>query len=77
MGPVTPRFKEHLGTTDIGIIKMRRHMLKEATGLQDGVIPGSAQNGKVFSVRATDVLLSPDADWMNDDKVKELMQTAW
>ncbi len=77
MGSITPRFKEHLGTTDIGIIKMRRHLLQQAIALQEGIIPGSAKDGRVYSVRATDVLLGPDADWMNDPKVGDLMRTTW
>ncbi|MEX2599593.1 MAG: aromatic ring-hydroxylating dioxygenase subunit alpha, partial [Dehalococcoidia bacterium] len=77
MGPITPRFKEHLGTTDIGIIKMRRRLLKECTALQDGEEPYTASHGEAYNVRATDVLLPLNADFMDNEKVTELMTPAW
>ncbi len=77
MGPITPRFREHLGTTDIGIIKMRRRLLQECTALQDGEEPYSATHPDVYSIRATDVLLPMGADWMGDTKVKDLMTATW
>ena len=77
MGPITPRYNEHLGTTDIGIIKMRRRLLTEMTGLQDGTEPYSASHPDVYNVRATDVLLAPDASMVEDPKVKELMTATW
>ena len=77
MGPITPRQNEHLGTTDVGIIKMRRRLLNEMTALRDGVEPHSASNPGVYNVRATDVLLNRDASFVQDPKVKELMTTTW
>ena len=77
MGAITPRMNEHLGTTDIGIIKMRRRLLKEMTALQDGVEPISASDPDVFNVRATDALLPTQASFVDDPKVKELMTATW
>jgi phenylpropionate dioxygenase-like ring-hydroxylating dioxygenase large terminal subunit len=77
MGVITPRQNEHLGTTDIGIIKMRRRLLSDMTGLQDGREPYSASNPEVYNVRATDALLPPEASFVDDPKVKELMTATW
>ena len=77
MGVITPRPNEHLGTTDVGIIKPRRRLLKEVTELQDGVEPYSAANGSVYNLRSGDVLLGLDADWSRDPKTKEIMTATW
>lgn len=77
MGPITPRQKEHLGTTDIGIIKSRRRLLKEATSLQDGEEPYAAANGSVYYLRAGDVLLTATESWLDDPKIKSLQTATW
>ena len=77
MGHITPRNKEHLGTTDIGIIKSRRRLLKEATALQDGEEPYAASHGDVYYVRAGDILLSPEENWVHDRKIKDLQTATW
>ena len=77
MGRITPRPNEHLGTTDVGIIKMRRRLLQEATALEDGEEPRSALDGRVYHVRAGDVLLESEASWTEDDRVKELQTATW
>ena len=77
MGRRTPRQNEHLGTTDVGIIKMRRRMLRDATALEDGDEPLSAADGGLYHLRATDILLAPGASWMDDARVKELMTATW
>jgi hypothetical protein len=77
MGLVTPRQNEHLGTTDVGIIKSRRRLLKESTALQDGTEPFSAANGSVYHARAGDVLLDKNAEWLEDAKSKDLMKATW
>jgi phthalate 4,5-dioxygenase oxygenase subunit len=77
MGRIEPREMEHLGTTDVGIIKTRRRLLREASELAEGKAPHSAANGAVYSVRAGDVVLDTDADWLNDEKVKDVMKATW
>lgn len=77
MGIVTPRQNEHLGTTDVGIIKSRRRLLREANELRDGKEPYAAANGKVFHVRAGDLLLEKNADWLQDPKAKDVMTATW
>jgi phenylpropionate dioxygenase-like ring-hydroxylating dioxygenase large terminal subunit len=77
MGHITPRNKEHLGTTDIGIIKSRRRLLKEANALRDGEEPYTASHGSVYYLRAGDVLLSPEENWVHDEKIKNLQTATW
>ena len=77
MGPITPRNKEHLGTTDIGIIKSRRRLLKEATALREGEEPRAASDGAVYYVRSGDVVLTPEEHWLHDDKLKPVTTATW
>ena len=77
MGLVTPRQNEHLGTTDVGIIKSRRRLLKEANDLKDGVEPYAAATGSVFHVRAGDLLLAKDENWLQNEKTKDVMTARW
>ncbi|MBI67147.1 MAG: (2Fe-2S)-binding protein [Chloroflexi bacterium] len=77
MGPITPRNKEHLGTTDIGIIKSRRRLLKEATALQDGSEPEAASKGNVYYLRSGDVLLGPEQNWVKDPVIQDLQTATW
>jgi phthalate 4,5-dioxygenase oxygenase subunit len=73
MGTIVDRTREHLGVTDIGIIAMRRRLLREANELQEGVEPYSASHPEVYMVRAGDLLLPPDAAWNEDPRVKEVL----
>ena len=77
MGPITPRNKEHLGTTDIGIIKSRRRLLKEATALQDGSEPEAASKGNFYYLRSGDVLLGPEQNWVKDPVIQDLQTATW
>lgn len=78
MGPITPRPSEHLGTTDVGIIKARRRLLNAITALEDNDIePYVVTHPDVYNIRATDLLLSSDASFIQDPKVKDLMATTW
>jgi len=77
MGPITPRQNEHLGTTDVGIIKSRRRLLEEIAALEDGIEPHSATHPDVYNVRATDILLPPEAPFFQDPALKKLMGASW
>ena len=77
MGPITPRQNEHLGTTDVGIIKSRRRLLEEITALEDGIEPHSATHPDVYNIRATDILLPPEAPFFLDPALKKLMVASW
>ena len=73
MGRIEPRHQEHLGTSDIGIIKTRRRLLGEAAALADGAEPLTAANGRLYYLRSGDALLPQDAEWNTDPRTLELM----
>ena len=73
MGPVADRTREHLGTSDSAIIAMRRYLLNSAKAFMEGVEPQEAYNGDLYQVRAWSYVLPRQADFLEDDKVKELM----
>lgn len=56
MEPVLDRSKEHLGTSDIAIIAMRRRLIKMARDLEAGVEPALAKQPWAFRTRGFDVV---------------------
>jgi nitrite reductase/ring-hydroxylating ferredoxin subunit len=65
MGPIYDRTKEHLGTSDLGIITVRRRLLREARALLDGgADPPGAANPELYRVRGAAALLPAGADWL-------------
>lgn len=66
MGPVRDRTKEHLGTTDAGIIRARRRLIEAAKALRDaGVTPPGAEDPSVYrGVRSASGLLPLEASWL-------------
>lgn len=61
MGPICDRWNEHLGTSDVAIIAMRKRMLEEARALHRGERPKAPVNGSLYRVRPLDVI-APVAD---------------
>jgi phthalate 4,5-dioxygenase len=70
MGAIYDRSKEHLGSTDASIIRMRNILLNAARGLADGKEP-PALSGDFVSIRSAEKILAPGEDWRvlgtNDD----------
>jgi phthalate 4,5-dioxygenase len=65
MGPIYDRSKEHLGTTDLGIIRTRQRWLDAARVLRDhGETPPGALDPSAYRVRAAAMLLPEGADWV-------------
>jgi phthalate 4,5-dioxygenase len=60
MGPVCDRTEEHLGTSDLAVIAMRRILERRAQELQQGQPPRAAELGAQFGARPLDVL-APEA----------------
>jgi len=62
MGPIYDRTKEHLGTTDMAIIQVRRYWLRAARALREqGTIPPGVLNPESYRVRSAGVVLPKDA----------------
>lgn len=51
-GFIADRTREHLGPTDLGIVRFRRMMLDNARALADGKAPGAAARPESYNVRA-------------------------
>jgi nitrite reductase/ring-hydroxylating ferredoxin subunit len=62
-GPITRRDREHLGTTDLAVIAMRRILIRAAQQLQRGMEPREAANGAAYRVRSLSHVLRRDVDW--------------
>jgi len=63
MGEIAPRWEEHLGTTDRGIIEFRKLMLQMVRDLMDGKEPTQPHTPDVYLVRSTAFTIDPDVDW--------------
>jgi hypothetical protein len=50
-GAISNRAREHLGTSDVAIIAMRRKLLRAIRDLQDKKEPYAAQHGEAYKVR--------------------------
>ncbi|HLF77409.1 MAG TPA: hypothetical protein VJB57_07945, partial [Dehalococcoidia bacterium] len=69
MGTIYDRSHEHLGTSDQAIIFMRRHLIKLAKQLQQGIEPPIMANAALHRVRPINVNTSePDLQplWQQD-----------
>lgn len=57
-GPIVDRTREHLGSSDIAIITMRRRLLAEARALHErGEPPSGTRDGTLYRVRAHQAVL--------------------
>ncbi len=65
MGAICDRTKEHLGTTDMGIIATRRMISRAALAWRDQrVAPPGAERPEVFCVRAPAYVTQKGTDWL-------------
>ena len=70
-GPLTKRWREHLGTTDVAVIALRRLLIQKAQDLQKGIEPPEAHNGAAYRVRSVAVVLKRDVEF--DSGARDLM----
>jgi nitrite reductase/ring-hydroxylating ferredoxin subunit len=69
MGPIIDRTKEHLGSSDAGVIQARRRLLNAAKALEtEGVAPPGSVDPSVFSVRPAAVVLPAETFWVEGAK---------
>ncbi len=63
MGPIAQRWKEHLGTTDRGIIEMRKLLKKMVLDLQAGKEPEAPHHGDWYNVRPASIIMDRKTDY--------------
>jgi phthalate 4,5-dioxygenase len=69
MGPIYDRSVEHLGSSDLGVIRVRRRWLESAKALRDrGMPPPGSTDPSVYQVRAAALLLEEGRSWIADTK---------
>jgi len=73
MGAVCDRTREHLGTTDLGVIATRRRLLQLARDLERGVPPEPALHGDLYRVRSLIMTLPKDRSIESDPAALEAM----
>jgi hypothetical protein len=65
MGPIYDRRKEHLGTSDAMVIRVRRRVLGAIRAhMQTGTVPPGVDDPAAYRVRSGGVLLPIGADWV-------------
>ena len=64
MGPIYDRRKEHLGTSDVAVIRMRRIMLDGVRGFEAGAPPvGLAEPVAYEALHAEERMIPKGSDW--------------
>jgi hypothetical protein len=65
MGPIYDRTQEHLGTSDMMVIRTRQRLVDAARALRDsGTVPPGVDDPGVYRVRSGGVVLPRGADWV-------------
>jgi nitrite reductase/ring-hydroxylating ferredoxin subunit len=64
MGAIFDRTREHLGTSDATIIRMRRTLLQAARALaESGTVPAGVDAPETYRVRPAGIVLDASEDW--------------
>ena len=77
-GPIYDRTREHLGSTDVAMIRMHRQLLRAAKGLAEHGEEPPARTGDFRSIRGAEKILAEGEDWRvlgtdDDPVVKEAL----
>jgi len=63
-GPIYDRTREHLGSTDVAVIRMHRMLLRAAKALANGELPPAlGGSGDFRSIRGAEKVLADGEDW--------------
>ena len=66
MGRIFDRTREHLGTSDLGIISMRRRLIRAArTFAESGETPYEVMTPEVYAIRSDAVLIPTEESWFD------------
>ena len=64
MGPIVDRTKEHLGASDVAVIRMRRRLLDAVQAFMAGVDPPGLDPRIAYGdLRSEEALVPVDAPW--------------
>jgi nitrite reductase/ring-hydroxylating ferredoxin subunit len=64
MGAIWDRTQEHLGTTDMAIIALRRHLITAAKKLELGIEPPALDPSYAYDqIRSGEKIMAPGEDW--------------
>ncbi|MEK9658381.1 MAG: Rieske 2Fe-2S domain-containing protein [Chloroflexota bacterium] len=78
MGAIARRWREHLGTSDLPVIAMRRRLVNDAKALAaDGTEPMAARSGEVFGVRSWTALLDSQQAFKDNPEVAVQMKARY
>jgi nitrite reductase/ring-hydroxylating ferredoxin subunit len=64
MGPIYDRSREHLGSADAMVIRVRRRLIAAVQAHMRGVTPPGVDDPEVYRVRSGGVVLPDGADWV-------------
>jgi len=64
MGAIIDRSQEHLGTSDVMIIRTRRRLMQAARDLRGGTTPPAVDHPELYRQRSGGVILPRSADWV-------------
>ena len=65
MGPVLDRSEEHVGTSDVMVIRIRRRLMEAARALiEHKVTPPGVDDPDVYRTRAASCVIPSDVDWL-------------
>ena len=75
MGPIYDRTKEHLGTSDMMVIRTRSRLVNAAKALREhGILPPCVDKPELYRTRSGGIVLPRDADWL--EAIEEKRQPA-
>ena len=72
--PILDRTRERLGTSDSGIIRIRKRLLDAAIALRDRGTPPPGMEPASFLIRGASVILPKDVPWAQGARAQLLVQ---
>jgi phenylpropionate dioxygenase-like ring-hydroxylating dioxygenase large terminal subunit len=67
-GPISDRRREHLGTSDVGVIAVRDRLLRAARAVTQGDSPPEVDNSAAYGVRSAALLLNREIPYQQGAK---------
>lgn len=72
-GPISDRTKEHLGSSDTAVIRMRKLLLEGAKALARGEEPEAARGGDLYHVRSHSVVIDAEGEFDQQPEILAAM----